>query len=117
VGQHFAIVAVDHERDRHHLAAPAGNEENIGTPALVRRRLLHLAQMGAAVTAMDARGEHQSIQPHDPADSMTAVLRPAGLVHHRAGPPGAVARTAVRHRADLPKHRFVVGPPIKPFGS
>ena len=38
MGQHLAVVAVDQERHRHHFAAPAGNEENVGTPALVRRR-------------------------------------------------------------------------------
>jgi len=49
-------VTVDREGHREDLAAPAGNQEHIGAPALVRRWPLDLAEVRPPVPPMDPGG-------------------------------------------------------------
>ena len=106
------IVAVDREGDREHLAAPAGDQEDVRAPALVRRRLLHLAEMRPAVAAMDPRRQHQAVHAHEPPDALAVVASAEGAVDHRPHAAIAVGGAAVRDGADLlerPSRRRAAG--------
>src|SRR5467141_1189292 len=48
----LAVVTIDREGHRENFAAPAGDEEDVGAPALVRGRLLYLAEMRPAMATV-----------------------------------------------------------------
>ena len=50
------------------------------------------------------------------ANPLPVISRATGAVHHRPHAPVAVARPAVRHRADLAQHRLVLNSAVKSFG-
>jgi hypothetical protein len=111
-GQNFAIVAINGEGHRDHLAAPTGNQEDVRAPALIRGRPLDLTDVRPAVAAMHSRRQHQPVQLHDPANALAVVPDAKGPVHHRPHPTVAVRRPAVRHGADLLEHGLVGGAAI-----
>ena len=109
----FPIVAIDREGHREHLPTPARDQEDVRAPALIRGRLLHLAQMRLAVPAMDPRRQHQAVHPHEPPNAFAVVARAEGAIHHRPHPGIAVGGAAVGDGADLLEHRLVVESPVE----
>jgi hypothetical protein len=105
--------AVQARTSREDLAAPARDEEHIGTPPLVRRGPLDLPEMRAAVPAMDPRGEHQAVEAHHAANALAVVAGTEGAVHHGPDAPIAVRGAAVGDGADLLEHGLVVDPPVE----
>ncbi len=68
-------MAVGREGHREDLAAPAGDEEHIGAPALVRCRLLDLTEMRATVTPVDLRQQQGNQKHHASFDPGRSCLR------------------------------------------
>jgi hypothetical protein len=64
---------------REDLAAPARDQEDVRAPALVRGRLLSLAEMGPAVPAMNPRRQHEPVHPHEPPNALAVVARQARM--------------------------------------
>jgi hypothetical protein len=63
-GRDLAIIAVDREGHGDDLAAPAGNQEDVRAPALVRGRLLDLPEMRPPVASMNAGAPHQTVHTY-----------------------------------------------------
>jgi hypothetical protein len=95
----------------------AGNQENVRAPALVRGRLLDLADVRPPVPAVDSRGQHEAVQLHHPPNALAVVARPEGAVYHRPDAAVPIRRAAVGHRADLLQHRGVRHSVISPIGT
>jgi hypothetical protein len=76
----LAIVPVDREGHREDLAAPAGNQEDVGAAALARGRLLDLAEVRPSVPPVAPRGQHESVCLHDPPDALAIVDGTKGSV-------------------------------------
>jgi hypothetical protein len=112
LGGRWLAGSLAKRHDAHqHRAARARNQEDVRAPALVRRRLLHLAQMRPAVPTMGSRRPHQAVQAHQPPNALAVVAaakdvahkvrrRAAGLTHrlrqprqrhHRVGAPTTIS--------------------------
>jgi hypothetical protein len=106
-------VTVDREGHGEDLTAPAGNQKDIGAPALVGDRLLHLAEMRPAVAAVDPRRQHQVVHTHESSDALAVVAGAEGPVDHRPHPAVPVRGAAVRHGPDLPQNGLIVGATVE----
>jgi hypothetical protein len=109
VGQDLAIVTVDREGHREDLATPAGNQEGVGAPALVRGRPLDLAEMRPPVPPVDPWGQHEPVQLHDPPNPLAVVAGTKGPIHHRPDPAVAIGGPAIGHGVDLLEDHGIVG--------
>jgi hypothetical protein len=86
-------VAVDRERHGENLPTPAGNQEDIRAPALVRGGSLDLPQMRPPVTTVHPRRQHQPVQLHHPANPLAVV---AGMSRPSWRPEGSAVRPESR---------------------
>jgi hypothetical protein len=90
-------VTVDRKGDREDLATPARNQEDVGAPALVRRRLLDLAEVRPPAPPVDSWRQREPVPLHDPQNPLTIVAGAKGPIHH--GPHAATATVARQMRA------------------
>ena len=79
---------------------------------MIRRGLLHVAEMRAAMPAVDPGRQHEPVQLHDPPDALAVVAGAKGPIHHRPDPAVAIGGPAVGYRVDLLEDHRIVGPLI-----